>query len=168
METRKVTMNKEIESTPALAKRVAARLMLAEDFVERHASGTLRKNKRLGMSWRTQYLHERVVYEFGYGFECLARSRVMFGDAFTLADCGPLTEAGWLCERHIEMSIFPEDRYEVKYITIEEDGGKRREGVGLILRETSASFVPDGHIVFAIVTEFDVAKDEYLPAVNPS
>ena len=34
-------------------------------------------------------------------------------------------------------------------------------------RQTSATFVPGGHLVFAIVAEFDPIKKVWLDAVNP-
>jgi len=89
METNKIPLNEDIRNCPPLQRRVALRLMSAEEFIEKHASGTLRKNKHLGMVWRAQYLQERTAYEFGWGFECLPRSRVTFGDAYTEGDCKP-------------------------------------------------------------------------------
>jgi hypothetical protein len=167
METKVVALDPALEACAPLAKRVAVRRMDADTFVEKHASGTLRKNKRLGMVWREQYLDERTAYEFGWGFECLPRSRVTFGDAFTEPDTAALTEAGWHIERLIELSIFPEDRYETKYINVEYKDGTKREGIGVILRQTSASFVPGGHLVFAIVAEFDAMRKAWRPAENP-
>lgn len=168
METVKVPLNEQVRACPALERRVALRRMEADEFIDRHASGTLRKNKRLGMAWRAQYLAERTAYEFGWGFECLPRSRVTFGDAYTEGDERALTEAGWLCERHITLATFPEDRYEVKYLNVDYGDDRRKEGVGLILRETSAGFVPDGHIVFAVVAEFDPVRKAWSAAHNPS
>ncbi len=166
METQTVAVSDDIKSAVVLQRRLALRMQSADDFIEKHASGTLRKNKRLGMVWRDQYLHERTAWEFGWLFECLPRSRVTFGDAFTEGDVKALTEAGWHIERYLELSIFPEDRFETKYITIDEKDGTRREGVGLICRQTSAPFVPGGHIVFAIVAPFDAATNTF-PHAEP-
>jgi hypothetical protein len=167
METRVVPLDEHVASCPAMQRRVAVRMMPAEQFVEGHASGTLRKNKRLGMVWREQYLVERISYEFGWTFQCLPRSRVTFGDAYTEGDVKAITEAGWHIERYIELSAFPEDRFETKYLTVEYKDGQKREGIGIIVRETSASFVPGGHIVFAIVAEFDAVRETWLEAENP-
>jgi hypothetical protein len=167
METRHVPLDEHVSACKALEKRVQLRTMSADEFIERHASGTLRKNKRLGMVWREQYLVERVSYEFGWCFECLPRSRVTFGDAYTEGDTHAITEAGWHIERYLELSTFPEDRFETKYINVEHKDGSKREGIGMIARETSAQWVPTGHIVFAIVAEFDVDKKEWLEAENP-
>lgn len=167
METQQVPLDAHVAACPVLERRVRVRMMGADDFVERHASGTLRKNKRLGMVWREQYLVERVSYEFGWAFECLPRSRVTFGDAYTEGDVHAVTEAGWHIERYLELSTFPEDRFETKYVTVEHKDGSKNEGIGIIVRQTSASFVPAGHIVFAIVAEFDVVAKAWLEAVNP-
>jgi hypothetical protein len=168
METVKVPLSEDVRACPALRERAAIREMSAEDFISRHASGTLRKNKEVGMAWRGQYLEERIAYEFGYEFECLPRSRVTFGDAYTEGSCQPITEAGWLCERHISTRTFREDHYEVKYLHVDYGDDEQREGIGLILRQTSAAFVPDGHIVFAFVAEFDPVHKRWRKARNPS
>jgi hypothetical protein len=167
METTKIAMDEHLKSCPALQARVALRLLSAEEFVHRHASGTLRKNMQLGMVWRAQYLHERTAYEFGWEFQCLPRSRVTFGDAYTEGDCKPVTEAGWFCERYTSLAAFPGDRLEVKYLNVEYSEENKREGIGLIVRETSAEFVPDGHIVFAIVAEYDPRLKRWKRARNP-
>jgi hypothetical protein len=167
METIKVPLNEDIKNCPPLQARVKLRLMSAEEFIEKYASGTLRKNKSLGMVWKQQYLTERCAYEFGWGFECLPRSRVTFGDAYTEGDCKALTEAGWLCERYMSLIIFPEDYCEVKYINVDYGEEVKKEGVGLIVRQTSAQFIPDGHIVFAIVAEFDPVRKRWKHARNP-
>jgi hypothetical protein len=167
METRVVPIDPVIATCPPLARLVGVRLMDADTFVEKHASGTLRKNKRIGMVWREQYLHERAAYELGWTFECLPRSRVTFGDAYTEGDVKALTEAGWHIERYIELSVFPEDVFEAKYLNVEYKDGATREGVGMICRQTSATFVPSGHLVFAIVAEFDPKTKQWHDAVNP-
>ncbi len=168
METLKVEVSAELKNCPAFEKRLSIRQMSAEEFVENLASGTLRKNRKIGMAWQSQYLEERTAYEFGWTFECVPRSRVTFGDAITEGDCHSITEAGWHCERYTRMSLFPEDKFEVKYINVEYANGTRREGIGLIVRQTSALFVPNGHLVFAIVAEFNPVRKEWLEARNPS
>jgi hypothetical protein len=167
METKVVPIAPALVKCAPLSKLVTLRQLSADDFVERHASGTLRKNKRIGMVWREQYLHERAAYEFGWCFECLPRSRVTFGDAYTEGDVKALTEAGWHIERYLELCAFPEDQLEAKYLNVEYKDGSTREGVGMIVRKTSAQFVPAGHLVFAIVAEFDGKTKSWKEAVNP-
>ena len=167
METEKVPVSRDVRRSPALKRRLAVRLIDAETFIENHASGTLRKNKRIGMAWNAQYLEERVVYEFGWEFECQPRSRVTFGDAYSEQDAHAVTEAGWHIERYKELWPFPEDYFEAKYVNVEYGDGRRREGIGIIVRQTSAPFIPKGHLVFAIVAEFDPLAKRWRDAKNP-
>lgn len=168
-ETRIVPLSPQVEGSPALARRAALRGMSADQWIESHASGTLRKNKRLGMSWQPQYREERTAFEFGWTFECLPRSRVTYGDAITEQDNHAITEAGWHIDRYITMSVFPEDRFETKYLQVEhERGGRRTEGIGIVVRETSAAWLPAGHVVFAIVAQFKPRKGRWKPARNPA
>lgn len=155
-----------LTSVERLAKRSMIRSMPENEWIEEHASGTLRKNKRIGFSYRLQYLAERVAYEFGYGFEILPRSKIAFGDPLTEENCGAITEAGWHIERYINMDIFG-DYMEAKYIYATERDGKVTEGLGIIVRETSAPWVPAGHIIFAIIAEFDTVKKVWKDAINP-
>lgn len=167
METNVVPMAPDLQAVESLKKRINQRNMSEQDWINVHASGTLRKNKKLGMAYKSQYLEERIAYEFGWEFEIQAKSRVSFGDAISEGDAHSVTEAGWHIERYMEMSIFPEDRVECKHIDVEYSDGTTKTGIGMILRETSAPFVPYGHIVFAIVAEYDKVKKEWLEARNP-
>lgn len=166
METELVEMSPGIIDCSALKHRVHIRNMTAEEWIEQHASGTLRKNKRIGFRWQAQYRHERVAYEFGWTFELLPTTYVTFNDPITEEDCSSITEAGWHIERYINMRVFPEDFFQAKYIQVDY-GDHRREGVGLILRTTSARWVPKGHLVFAIVAEYSPIRKSWLPAQNP-
>lgn len=166
MET-KVVETKFVGPLPkTIANRLHFRKMSAEEWIELHGSGTLRKNKRIGFAWKNQYLHERIAYEFGYAFEVLPRTRIVYNDAITEGDCHAITEAGWFMERYLNLSIFEEDKFEVKYIIAEDADGTRREGVGLICRETSFE-LPSDNILFAIVAEFDNKTKTWNSAKNP-
>lgn len=151
---------------PSIACRVAERFMDAETWIDRHASGTLRKNKRIGFAWKSQYWHERISFEFGYIWEHLPRTRAVYNDAITEGDCHSISEAGWHAERFCTLSIFHEDQFEVKYIIVEESDGKRREGIGMICKQTSFP-IPEGNLLFCIISEFDLKTKEFLPAKNP-
>jgi hypothetical protein len=150
----------------SIQNRVTIRQMSESDWIENHGSGTLRKNKRIGFTYRTQYLAERVAYEFGYGFQILPRSQVTFGDPISEENCSPLTEAGWHIERYMSLDIFG-DYFEAKYINASFRDGSQHEGVGIIVRETSAAWIPSGHIVFSIITIFDPFKKIWNNAINP-
>lgn len=167
METEVVSISGAVLESPALAERLYIREMSADEFIEEKGSGTLRKNKRIGFAWRSQYLHERVCYEFGYKFEILPRTQVVCNDAITDGDCKPLTEAGWHIERYLALNVFPEDYFETKYMLVEGRNGKRKEGVGIIVRQTSAPWIPKGHIVFAIIAEHSKTLGDFRPAENP-
>ena len=121
----------------AFKHRLAMRSMSIAEFMETRGSGTLRKNEAIGMNTTSHALHERVAYEFGYPFEALPERFVTWGEARSEGDCKPLTEAGWHIERYASISLFPSDEIECKFITAEVDG-VRREGVGIVIRKTSA------------------------------
>ncbi len=150
----------------AFASRLAMRRMTIAEFTETRGSGTLRKNAAIGMNVVSHALHERVAYEFGYAFETVPERFVTWGEARSEGDCKPLTETGWHVERYASIALFPGDEIEVKYITAEVDG-EHREGVGIVVRKTSAPWIPRGYVVFAIIAEWDAAKSEFKPAVNP-
>lgn len=169
METIKVELDPKLVDcqSESIQSRIQIRTMSADDFITLHGSGTLRKNKNLGMAWNDQYLEERVRYEFGWGFKMLPRSRVTLGDAITEGDCKPVTETGWHAERYINMSIFPEDCFEVKHLHVEYPDGELKEGLGIVVRQTSAPWIPKGHLVFAIIAEFNAAIKKWSHARNP-
>lgn len=167
METVVVELNKDFKDISLTNKRIKLRLMSEEDWINTHASGTLRKNKNIGMSYKSQYFEERIAYEFGWEFESQPISRVLWGVAFTEGDSSSVTEAGWHIERYINTNFFPEDKIECKYINVEYANGEKKEGIGMIVRETSASWIPKGNMVFCIVAEFDATKQEWKHANNP-
>jgi hypothetical protein len=141
-------------------------LLSEDDWIRRHASGTLRKNKSIGFSYRSQYLDERIAYQFGWGFRILPRSKVTFGCPITEGDNHAITEAGWHIERYINTRAFSVEKFSAKYITAEEPEG-RKEGIGIFVEETIAQWVPLGHVVYAIVAEYDPIRKMYRPALNP-
>jgi len=166
METR--IDNHTTDREKATARYENVRSKNDSDWISVHASGTLRKAKSLGFAWKSLYHEERTCHEWGWEFRIVPRSRVTFGDALIEGDTHPLTEACWHMERYSVINPFPDsDQFETKYIYVTEDDGKVREGVGIILRATSACWPPTGHLVFAIVAEFDVIGSRWLPARNP-
>jgi hypothetical protein len=167
MQTETLPYSASLDTKAVLNRLHLLREMSEEEWIEKHGSGTLRKNKSLSMRHRNQYLHERVAWEFGYGFDIMASSRITFNDAITEGDCKPITECGWHAARIITRRIFEEDFYQAKYIIAEENNYKRREGVGLILRTTTASWIPSGYLVFSIIAEYDPKTHDFLPAINP-
>lgn len=155
-----------VDTFSRLQNLYAQRSMSADAWVDEHGSGTLRKNKRIGFAWKSQYREERVAYEFGWTFECVPASRVMWGIPITEGDCHSVTEAGWHIERFFTRNVFAEDFYEAKYIRVEYPDGSSKEGIGLVLRQTSAAWVGDGQLVFAIIAEY-VPGVGWKDAENP-
>ena len=157
--------------TASLKRRVDVRHKSADKWIEDHASGTLRKNKRIGMDWKSQYNTERLAYEFGWCFESLPSNRVNFGNAITAGDCSAITEAGWHAERIMSMDVFG-DTFQVKYIHAQGGSGKnvspdaKREGLGIIVRTTSYPFVMQNHLVFAFIALLDTETGKWV-AENP-
>ena len=143
---------------------LTVRLKSDEQWVEEHGSGTLRKAKRLGFVWRNLYIQERTCHEWGWGFECLPRSRVSFGDALIEGDCNSLTEAAWHIERLIARNIFKSDIFQTKYLFVSSEN-INREGVGIVIRKTDAQWIPSGHIIFSIISEYN--DNVWLKANNP-
>lgn len=146
--------------------RVKVRTMSEDDFIENHSSGTLRKNKRLGFHYKKQYLHERIAFDFGYGFEAIPESRINWGQPITEGDCSAITEAGWFIDRY-QFFAFPGDTFEAKYLHVSAENEPPREGPGIIIRKTSASYIPSSHVVFAIIAEVNSKDHCYYPARNP-
>lgn len=165
--TEKVAMPAAVRNDRQFAHVVEARLMSRQDFVAEYGSGTLRKNESVGMDVTGQYLHERTAFEFGWPFESIDETRVTWGQPISMPDCAPMTETGWHIKRYMSKSAFPGDQFETKYIIVEYPDGKRKEGLGLVVRKTSAQFVPARHMVFAIITEWDVHAEVYKEAINP-
>lgn len=146
--------------------RVKHRTMNMNEFVETCGSGTLRRNTRIGYNVASQKLHERAAWEFGWAFEVVPERCVTWGQPRSEGDCHPVTESGWFADRYNQVSLFPGDETEVKYLHVESEGVKR-EGIGLVIRKTSAAWVPVGYMVFAIIAEYDQKTHDFLPATNP-
>ena len=146
--------------------RVRARFMSEREFLFFHGSGTLRKNGRVGFDYKKQYLHERVAFDFGYGFEAIHESHINWGSPMSEGDCHSVTEAGWHIDRY-QFIAFPGDEFEAKYLKIHTGNGPDREGIGIIIRKTSAPYLPANFVVFSIIAEVDLAKHDYKEALNP-
>ena len=147
---------------------IVLRAMPQPEWIERYASGTLRKSTRLGMNTRMHYLNERAAFEFGYGFEVLPTSRVLFGVVQAEGDCKAITELGWHCERLQATRRWAEDEFEPKYIVVDDRSDFRREGVGIVVWQTSADWVPRAHLVFAITCEWDLKLKRWAEPENPA
>jgi hypothetical protein len=126
----------------------------------------MRKAEAMGANISSQLLHERVCHEFGAEFHVMPERFLLTGKAKSDPDVKPLTEAWWYAEQYANTRIFPGDKMEVCYLMYEREG-VRREGVGIVIRETSVGWLPKNYAIFAIVAEFCRATDAWLPAVSP-
>lgn len=152
-----------VETNTALDK---IRTMSKEEFIENHGSGTLRKNKKIGLKHNLQYWEERIAYEFGWEFRMLPSTRVTMGNAQTEGDVKGLTEFGWFVERFMSTRVFKEDLIEPVYLQIEDVDGTRSEGNGIFVKQTSFE-VPKGYVVFSVITPFNTETGEWEEALNP-
>ena len=98
--------------------------------------------------------------------DCLQLSYLTFNDAITEGDCHAITEAGWFADRWITLKMFREEHYECKYIIVDTPEG-RREGIGLICRQTLIQWCQPGSIIFCILAEYDYKNKKWLEAQNP-
>jgi hypothetical protein len=161
-------MTKFVSYTPNDLPPAHPRRMLREmdksTFMHAYASGTLAKSARLGFDIHDAYIQERTQLEFGAGFEIVPRSRVTYSD-IKLIPSAALTELGWHAERMIELRPFESDAFVCKQIEVSYADGRIREGAGILVEQTSAKWVPAGHMVLALVAER--LKGQYASALNP-
>jgi hypothetical protein len=146
--------------------RLAIRELSETDWIENHGSGTLRKNKRIGFAYRSQYLEERAAHDLGDGWRVLPRTQITFNDAISEGDSHSVTEAGWYIERYMVSNIL-NDIIETKYIHVTFRDNSKSEGIGMVLKETSAIWIPPGHLAYVIVSEFNNKTGDWEDANNP-
>lgn len=165
MKTIKVEMTKQSKELPE--RIIEKRIMTNSQFVELHGSGTLKDNKSLGFVWSIQCLSERLAYIFGYGFSAFKAHNVVFNDSISECDERAYTLAGRWFKAYQAKKLFEEDYFEIKYVIIKDDTDKKLwEGIGVIVRETSATFIPDNTLVIARVARFDPVKQEWEQPIN--
>ena len=174
METNKVKFSPEVSESkiPAIQYMIKQRTTpLTEWFNEPslkdRLSGTCIKNHRLKFKVGEQLRHEAICQTLGWGWESMPASYITFNDAMSEGDCHAITETGWHADRWLSLQLFPEEKYEVKYIQISHSDGSKREGVGLICNQTTIQWLPGGHLLFALIAEFDTKTGEWCEAVNP-
>lgn len=137
-----------------------------DEWIEAHASGTLKDNKDMGFVWSIQCLSERLAYTFGYGFSAFKSHLVTFNKSISECDESAYTLAGRYSKHYIAKKLFDEDYFEAKYIIIKDEQGKKEwEGIGLIIRETSAKFIPSNTLVLAKVAQY-IPKTGWQPVIN--
>lgn len=165
MQTIVVPLSEESKTLPQ--RILEKRTMSLHDFAEKHGSGTLRDNLRLGFYCGLQGISERCAYVFGYGFSPYKSFHVSFNNSITECDEQAYTLAGRLFKRYNAWKRFPEDYFEIKYVIIENESGSRDwEGIAVIIRETSAKFIPDSCLVLAKVVEYDRNSHSWKNVIN--
>lgn len=130
-------------------------------------SGTVKKNAKLGMKVTDQLRHEALCQTLGWTWESVQSSYLNYNDAISEGDCHSITEAGWFADRWLNTQMFEEEYYECKYIIVDDHSGNRREGIGLICRNTLIQWIQPGSMVFCILAEWDSKNKQWLDAQNP-
>ena len=165
MKTEKVDVSVQALLLPS--RIVENRTQCHADWIEAHASGTLRDNRELGFVWSIQCLSERLAYTFGYGFSAHKGHLATFNDAISECDERAYTLAGRWAKRYLAKSLFKEDYFQLKYVVLKDDTGRREwEGLSLVLRQTSAQFIPPETLVFAKIAQFFPDSGTWGLAVN--
>lgn len=165
-------MKTEVCQPSEAAKKLPARIQFARyctdaEFIEEHGSGTLRDNKEQGFVWKIQCTAERLAYVFGYGFQAVKADCVLYNDSISECDEKAYTLAGRWMKAYQAKSLFPEDYFELKYLTIKDVKGQTTwEGIGIIVRQTSARCVPPGVMVLAKVAEYLSSTGKWAEPIN--
>lgn len=150
-------------------ERLAIRNLTKDKFIEKHASGTLRKAHRSGLNCDDHYLHERLAFEFGFSFESIDTRLECLSShtGVSYPDNPAITESLWLYDRYVAINPF-NDEFQLRYIKInnKED---RREGLAITLVSDNPKieWLPINHFVFAIIAEYDPVNKVWKDAVNP-
>jgi len=166
MKTKIIKMPKAVKKCVAYEDRLKIRHMYQQEWIDAFASGTLQTSVKLGMAVRDFYLVERVAFEFGWEFEVLPASRVTTGVPVSEGDESAITEFGWYAKR-ANWNLFYGDKMAFKYVIVEYVDGTKKEGLAFVITETSASWLPKNHLLFALVAEFNTKTGEWNKAVNP-
>lgn len=119
------------------------RKLSRNEFIEQHASGTLRKSDRIGFDTDEMYWHERIAYEIGWGFEMVDSDDFDVKQIVAEPDIKLITEIGWVTERHMSRNPFKEDKYKLVKIN---------EQPAVILTQTSLP-IPENKLILAYLVE---------------
>lgn len=132
--------------------RIAQRFLSESEWIEKHASGTLRHSKNLGLEYQDLYLHERVAFEFGATFTYQHCGRLESRPLVIEGDCHPLTEFGWYVRKYLLHNIFDEDKFVPCHITMTKPGGTF-ESAALVCTHTSAPWIPEKKVIYAMIAQ---------------
>lgn len=156
------------EATKQLPSRIQfPRNCTDAEFIEEHGSGTLRDNKEMGFIWKIQCTAERLAYVFGYGFQAYPADQVLYNDSISECDEKAYTLAGRWMKAYQAKSLHPEDYFELKYLTLKDVKGQTTwEGIGIIVRQTSARCIPLDTLVIAKVCQYLPTQGKWAEPVN--
>lgn len=131
-------------------------------------SGTVRKNSRLGFKYLDQLRVEALAQTLGWIFESIPSTYVTLGEPISEGDCKAITEVGWHADRLISLNPYEEDIYTLKYIIVQDaECNVEREGLGLVLEQTSIQWIGAGRICFALLTEYNKETRKWSECENP-
>jgi hypothetical protein len=148
-----------------IKKRVALRFLSDDEWIEKHASGTLRHSKNLGLNYSDLYFHERIAFEFGATFTSQNKGLVSMSPLVIEGDCHPLTEFGWYVRKYLLHNIFDEDKFVPCKILVSKMGGAD-EGAALVCTHSSAPWLPTNHVIYCMISS--LIDGVWQEAVSPA
>ncbi len=122
------------------------RLMSNRQFMETCASPELKRAYRHGLVFGPRLLNERVQAIYGSGFMTRMESYRLDGTQFSwTVGREPVDKAvelydAWLTDHQ---ALHPEEQFEFRFIDVEEEDGKHRCGAGVVVKKSTALFVPN-------------------------
>lgn len=141
---------------------------LTHPLLKDRLSGTLKKNASVGFKYLEQLKNEAICQTLGWGFQIMKSTYITFNDAITEEDCPPLTEVGWHTDRLLNIHPWEEDEFVLKYIIVQDKRGQiQKQGVGVVVKQTSIQWIGSGNLVFALLTEYNPISEEGSPCTNP-
>lgn len=130
---------------------MSTRKLSEAEWITKHGSGTLRFAYEMGTAYRQMYLYERVAFTFGGAFRLIPQSRFQCGAVLAEADCKPFTEGVWNIRRRKQECYSGDLYHNPKYITVTTNEGQE-EGLGVEVDPVDCAWIPNGYIVYAIVS----------------
>lgn len=151
-----------------LMRMISPAQWLEHDQLKNFLSGTVKKNALIGFKVVRQLRGEAIAQTLGWGFEIYPTSYITFNDALSEGDCSAITESGWHIHRMINIRPFSEDVFETKYICVHDSEGRiEKQGVGVVVKQTSVQWIGSGNLCFAILAEYDPKTKTFNECENP-
>ena len=154
------------QADPQFKELLGLRFVPDDVFIAQYGSDYLKHAKATGIGCRDLCLAERVRFVFGRPFECLPSTQVMKGRQIAIEGYDQVAEATSLINK-LRVHSFLGDTYDPCFLDASYRDGTKKLGFGVIVKETSAHFIPRGYVVFVIITEYDGTDHSWKPVVNP-